>query len=278
MEPIWRAHDRSIKMKTVSGKIISTRSVSLAKASKILSKMVTVDNGASSSISIYLRKASDAFDELAQFHKGIKTPKSDRKSRKTSALTESENGPPQEVEPEDAESNRRKRRKKKVGDRDDEDNGLVTDLRGTDEQVLVNGDGEFVGSEGQKRKHKSKEKKAKDEVKEKKVKDESGDIVENTIENGGEVKGEDGNSGEAEDKDRRKKKKKEEDKKKKGGDVSISLGDNGFAVEEREDSKSEFRTVEENRDRGKKRKNEGSGEGREEDGLVEHRSKKKKRR
>lgn len=99
-------------MKTVAGEIISTRPVSLAKASKVLSQFVTVDNGASPAIGIYLQKASEAFDELVQFHKGVRTPNCDRKSRKASSLVESVNIPSQEIETEDAGSNQRKHKSK----------------------------------------------------------------------------------------------------------------------------------------------------------------------
>lgn len=235
-------------MKTVSGEIISTRPVSLANASKILLKFVTVDNGASHAISIYLRKASEAFDELNQFHKGLRTSNSDRKSRKSSSLAESFNSSPRETQSEDGESDQRKRGKKKAGDA----GGLVEaneDSRRTVEQELANGDGKVVGSEGEKKRHKSKDRK---------LKDEDGNVVKSIAENG-EAKSKDGKTKDDADGEKKMKKK----KKKKGGDVSAGMGENG--------------TVEEDRKGGKKRKIEVTGEGREEVGSTEHRSKKKKR-
>lgn len=232
-------------MKTVSGKVISTRPVSLAKASKVLSKFVSVDNGASPAISIYLGKASEAFDELVHFHKVLRNPKSDLKSRKATSLSESVNIPPREVENEDAGSDRRKHREKNACD-----DGLVEaneDL-GTVEMESANGD-RFVGMEGEKRKRK---------IKDKKLKGQGGNAVESMVENG-EVMGKDGNSNEVEDADQKKKKKKT-----KKGEVSIEIGENG--------------TVEEDKDRGKKRKIEVTRERGEEDGSVEQRSKKKKKK
>ncbi|KAI3782936.1 hypothetical protein L2E82_12995 [Cichorium intybus] len=58
-----------IQMKTVSGKIVSMKAVNLSKAANILSNFVTSDNGASQSVSAYLRRASVAFNELACFKK-----------------------------------------------------------------------------------------------------------------------------------------------------------------------------------------------------------------
>ncbi|PSR95152.1 Neurofilament light polypeptide like [Actinidia chinensis var. chinensis] len=66
-------------MKTVSGQIISTKAISLSKAAKVLSNFVAAETGASDAVSAYLRRASASFDELVQFHKDLKSSKSDRK-------------------------------------------------------------------------------------------------------------------------------------------------------------------------------------------------------
>ena len=66
-------------MKTVSGKIISTKAISLSKAAKVLSNFVAAETGASDAVSAYLRRASASFNELVQFHKDLKLSKSDRK-------------------------------------------------------------------------------------------------------------------------------------------------------------------------------------------------------
>ena len=56
-------------MRTVSGTIVSTKPVNLSKAAKVLSNFVNTENGASQSVSVYLRRASAAFDELVYFKK-----------------------------------------------------------------------------------------------------------------------------------------------------------------------------------------------------------------
>ncbi|KAI7728749.1 hypothetical protein M8C21_028678 [Ambrosia artemisiifolia] len=74
-------------MKTVSGKIISTKSVSLSKAANILSNFVTSDNGASQPVGVYLRRASEAFNELVYFKKHLRSKKH---SSKDDASTKSD--------------------------------------------------------------------------------------------------------------------------------------------------------------------------------------------
>lgn len=69
-------------MKTVSGNCVSSKQTSLSKAAKILSKFVSVDNGASQVTSAYLHRASAAFDELNQLHKELKLPHSHKKKHK----------------------------------------------------------------------------------------------------------------------------------------------------------------------------------------------------
>ncbi|XP_004513690.1 uncharacterized protein [Cicer arietinum] len=70
-------------MKTISGTCDSSKEISLSKATKILSKFVSADNGASNVINAYLRRASEAFTELNHFHKDLKPLRSHRKSRKS---------------------------------------------------------------------------------------------------------------------------------------------------------------------------------------------------
>lgn len=74
-------------MKTVSGKIVSTKPVILSKAATILSNFVTIENGASQSVSTYLRRASVAFNELVYFKKHHKLKK---KRTKDDGLTKSD--------------------------------------------------------------------------------------------------------------------------------------------------------------------------------------------
>ncbi|KAJ0840133.1 hypothetical protein HanRHA438_Chr14g0651901 [Helianthus annuus] len=68
-----------MSMKTVSGRIVSTKPLSLSKAAYVLSNFVSSDNGASQPVAAYLRRASAAFDELAYFKKHIKSKKSSSK-------------------------------------------------------------------------------------------------------------------------------------------------------------------------------------------------------
>lgn len=69
-------------MKSVSAQLVSSEPVSLAKASKILSNFVSIDNGASHAVSVYLRRAAVSFADLNQFHKDLKSSSSSSKSRK----------------------------------------------------------------------------------------------------------------------------------------------------------------------------------------------------
>lgn len=72
-------------MKTVSGKVVSTKPISLSKATKVLSNFVTIETGASQAVSAYLRRALVSFSELAQFHKELKGSKSDQKIKNHAA-------------------------------------------------------------------------------------------------------------------------------------------------------------------------------------------------
>ncbi|KAB1209974.1 hypothetical protein CJ030_MR6G020118 [Morella rubra] len=69
-------------MKTVSGKILSQKPVSLKKATSILSKFATADNGASPAISAYLRRSLASFKELRHVEKELGAPRSDRKHKR----------------------------------------------------------------------------------------------------------------------------------------------------------------------------------------------------
>ncbi|XP_021729448.1 nucleolar protein 58-like [Chenopodium quinoa] len=69
-------------MKTVSGKVLSCKPVSISKAAKVLSKFVSTDNGASPAFAAYLRRASASLSELAQLHKEQKSSGSRHKVKK----------------------------------------------------------------------------------------------------------------------------------------------------------------------------------------------------
>ncbi|XP_028062409.1 uncharacterized protein LOC114265774 [Camellia sinensis] len=64
-------------MKTVSGKVISTKTISLSKSAKVLSNFVSAETGGSQAVSSYLTRASASFNALVQFHKELKNSKFD---------------------------------------------------------------------------------------------------------------------------------------------------------------------------------------------------------
>ncbi|KAA8543965.1 hypothetical protein F0562_021858 [Nyssa sinensis] len=69
-------------MRTVSGKVVSTKPISLAKAAKVLSTFAAAETGASQAVSTYLKRASASFNELVQFHQELRASTSDRKHEK----------------------------------------------------------------------------------------------------------------------------------------------------------------------------------------------------
>ncbi|KAL3518289.1 hypothetical protein ACH5RR_020878 [Cinchona calisaya] len=69
-------------MKTVTGKVVSTKPSTLSSAAKNLSGFTYLDeNGAPDAVRAYLKRASDAFNTLVQFQKDLKAPHSQRKRR-----------------------------------------------------------------------------------------------------------------------------------------------------------------------------------------------------
>lgn len=75
-------------MKTVTGSVLSTKPVSLSSAAKNLSAFASLEeeNGASDAVRVYLKRASDAFNSLVQFHKELKAPHSNRKRKASQPL------------------------------------------------------------------------------------------------------------------------------------------------------------------------------------------------
>ncbi|KAF8396661.1 hypothetical protein HHK36_018286 [Tetracentron sinense] len=80
-------------MKTISGKVVSSKPISLSKAASVLSTFVSAETGASQAVSAYLRRASFSFTELVQFHRELKSGRSERKQRKI-RLEDVDNGNP----------------------------------------------------------------------------------------------------------------------------------------------------------------------------------------
>ncbi|CAB4282587.1 unnamed protein product [Prunus armeniaca] len=74
---------------TVSGTVLSTKPISLSKATSTLSSFVSSDTGASQEFSVYLQRALASFKELKQLHKELKAPRSQR--RRSRHRSEAEN-------------------------------------------------------------------------------------------------------------------------------------------------------------------------------------------
>ncbi|KAK3206133.1 hypothetical protein Dsin_020179 [Dipteronia sinensis] len=71
-------------MKTVTGRVLSTKLISLSKAASILSNFVSAETGASQAVCAYLRRTSISFHELSQLHKEFK-PNRNPKSKTAAA-------------------------------------------------------------------------------------------------------------------------------------------------------------------------------------------------
>ncbi|KAL1559900.1 hypothetical protein AAHA92_10189 [Salvia divinorum] len=56
----------------ISGRVVSTKPISLSRAAKLVSRFVAVENGSSPAVSIYLQRTSDAFNRLVQYHSKTK--------------------------------------------------------------------------------------------------------------------------------------------------------------------------------------------------------------
>lgn len=74
-------------MKTISGKVISTKPISFSKAAKIFKEFVNAENGASPVIKAYLERTKESFEELNKLHKELKSPRSDRKHKRNRSET-----------------------------------------------------------------------------------------------------------------------------------------------------------------------------------------------
>ncbi|KAL3530666.1 hypothetical protein ACH5RR_009988 [Cinchona calisaya] len=73
-------------MKTVTGKVVSTKPISLSTAAKHLSRFTSLENTSSNAVRVYLTRASDAFNSLVQFHKDLRGPTSHRKRKASEPL------------------------------------------------------------------------------------------------------------------------------------------------------------------------------------------------
>ncbi|CAH9095345.1 unnamed protein product [Cuscuta epithymum] len=120
-------------MKLISGRVISSRVVSLSDAATIISSFAASETGASDAISVYVRRAADAFNQLAMFHNlyssgpvGKDHPRDENQLKSLRSVAE------EVVKSEECpEMNHHKRKKKRPGNRDSDikSNDLVkTDL------------------------------------------------------------------------------------------------------------------------------------------------------
>ncbi|KAM6552450.1 hypothetical protein CsatB_013212 [Cannabis sativa] len=110
-------------MKTVSGTAISSKPLSLSKATSILSTFVSSDTGASQAMAAYLRRSLASFKELKQLNKDLKTNKSERQRKRHRAADDDEGetnvgesaalvlDPTQEVVQHELEPERKKQRR-----------------------------------------------------------------------------------------------------------------------------------------------------------------------
>ncbi|KAG2670255.1 hypothetical protein I3760_14G077200 [Carya illinoinensis] len=101
-------------MKTVSGEVLSSKPISLKKATSILSTFASTDNGASPAICAYLRRALASFKELRHQEKELGARRSERKQERPRPEIVSEVeavpvNPPRSAEVSPAPSHKQKR-------------------------------------------------------------------------------------------------------------------------------------------------------------------------
>ncbi|KAF5752801.1 transcriptional regulator ATRX [Tripterygium wilfordii] len=184
-------------MKTVKAKVLSSTPIRISKAASILSKFASTENGASQAIGAYLRRASDAFNELAQVHKEKKSSSS-RSHRKNLSGYETEatvntRAPKQSQEPiqpepkpeklsqepsGDGEEIERKRHKKKGVEKVEFGNSfneeVILEAKTVEATPVRSGVDGNIDAEGGKKKHKKRRKERGD----------GGHYEENIFENG----------------------------------------------------------------------------------------------
>ncbi|KAE8038947.1 hypothetical protein FH972_011407 [Carpinus fangiana] len=74
-------------MKTVIGQVLSSKPISLKKATSTLSTFVSTENGASPAICAYLRRALASFKELRQHEKELRDPRSKQRQYRSKSET-----------------------------------------------------------------------------------------------------------------------------------------------------------------------------------------------
>ncbi|XP_059430641.1 uncharacterized protein LOC132164214 [Corylus avellana] len=74
-------------MKMVIGEVLSSKPISLKKATSTLSTFVSTENGASPAICAYLRRALASFKELRQHEKELRDPRSEQRQYRSKSET-----------------------------------------------------------------------------------------------------------------------------------------------------------------------------------------------
>eukprot|EP00262_Sarcandra_glabra_P019336 TRINITY_DN7265_c0_g1_i19.p1 TRINITY_DN7265_c0_g1~~TRINITY_DN7265_c0_g1_i19.p1 ORF type:complete len:176 (+),score=34.56 TRINITY_DN7265_c0_g1_i19:442-969(+) len=77
-------------MKLISGKVISSKPISIWKAASTLSTFISTETGASEAVSAYLKRASASFNDLVQFHRELKSGGGSERKRKRSRFVDAE--------------------------------------------------------------------------------------------------------------------------------------------------------------------------------------------
>ncbi|XP_068667777.1 uncharacterized protein [Aristolochia californica] len=72
-----------LTMKSLSAAVISSEPISVKAASRILTRFVSKENGASKAVSSYLKRTCVSINELIQFHRELKSHKPNRRHEKS---------------------------------------------------------------------------------------------------------------------------------------------------------------------------------------------------
>ncbi|KAL0326764.1 UNVERIFIED_CONTAM: hypothetical protein Sangu_1754400 [Sesamum angustifolium] len=106
-------------MRKISGQVLSTKPVSLARAAKLVSRFAGVDNGSSAAVSLYLQRTAEAFNHLVQFHNKRKTgtdlENSPERKRVQKSQTDRPEKNPDGKEAQDGKSRGKRGRKTETG-------------------------------------------------------------------------------------------------------------------------------------------------------------------
>ncbi|WOK95042.1 hypothetical protein Cni_G03748 [Canna indica] len=132
-------------MRAVTGSVVSSKPISLSKASAILSRFAADHNAARPEVAAYIHRASADFIELVRFHREIRAARKLSELEKLSAANRDE-------EERRGDKKSRKRR------RDESEDGEKTTPRFVDreETNLMEGYGEEMENDGERKKKRKK--------------------------------------------------------------------------------------------------------------------------